>query len=368
VTLIAQITSFPYIPKGFAGMPEVLVVILVQTGLPGIALTLTFGQLISQLFVEQYTIQFLNMYGCEFVVRLSLAAEYVGVCHFSWLLYHCSSFLFCHKVMKAQRTMEAQERGQVVHTDPGTPASPTEMNRGEGFDLGVEEYREGYETSIFDIFKYVWSTVVSIGSVVIIMYGIARGESVLPVPVAVSFILFFATMVGLFFLEGLMIAIVGTQYWDKETWRTVYPNTYRVHELVNRPDNVKRFIIGRQFFTVLVVFLLAQVATFPEWESDGYDPVLFFIAVQSGLVGVLVTLAFGQLLPELLAAEFPLKFLNLRPCYPIVYISLVFDSLAVGHAAWVRSTALPCPALPCPALHCTALHCTDLDSPLVHWN
>jgi len=247
------------------------------------------------------------------------------------------------------------------------------MNRGDDFDLGVEEYREGYEISLFDIFKYTWSTVVTLGSVVIIMYGIAKGESVLPVPVSVCFILFFATMIGLFYLEGLMIAIgkhaglvwsgvvpwvvfvclcvltvvlqrfavVGTQYWDKETWRTVYPRTYALHELVNRPDNVKRFIIGRQFFTVLVVFLLAQVATFPEWESDGYDPVLFFITVQSGLVGVLVTLAFGQLLPELLAAEFPLKFLNLRACYSVVYISLVFDNLAVGHAAWVSQSLRP---------------------------
>lgn len=86
VFLIAQITSFPHIPKHFAGMPEVMVLILVQTGLPGIALTLTFGQLVSQLFVEEFTIQFLNMYGCEFVVRLSLAAEYIGICHFSWLL------------------------------------------------------------------------------------------------------------------------------------------------------------------------------------------------------------------------------------------------------------------------------------------
>lgn len=133
-----------------------------------------------------------------------------------------------------------------------------------------------------------------------------------------------------------IIAIVGTQYWDKETWRLAYPRTYLVHELVNRPDNVKRFIIGRQFFTVLVVFLLAQVSTFPEMNSDGYNSILFFIAIKSGLSGVLVTLAFGQLLPELLAAEYPLRFLNMFPCYPIVYISLIFDELAVGHAAWVN--------------------------------
>lgn len=33
-------------PNNFAGMPSILVLLLVQTGLPGVALTLTFGQLV----------------------------------------------------------------------------------------------------------------------------------------------------------------------------------------------------------------------------------------------------------------------------------------------------------------------------------
>lgn len=114
----------------------------------------------------------------------------------------------------------------------------------------------------------------------------------------------------------------------------MYPRAYAIHELVNRPDNVKRFIIGRQFCTVLVVFLMAQVSTFPEWKADGYDPILFYIVVKSGLVGVFIVLAFGQLMPELLAAEFPLRFMNLYFSYTVVYVSLVFDQIGVGHAAW----------------------------------
>jgi hypothetical protein len=44
--------------------------------------------------------------------------------------------------------------------------------------------------------------------------------------------------------------------------------------------------------------------------SDGYNPIGFYIIVKSGLVGVLVVLAFAQLMPELLAAEYPLRFIN----------------------------------------------------------
>lgn len=39
------------IPPDFLGMPRVLVLILIQTGLPGIALVLTIGQLVSTLYI-----------------------------------------------------------------------------------------------------------------------------------------------------------------------------------------------------------------------------------------------------------------------------------------------------------------------------
>ena len=42
----------------------------------------------------------------------------------------------------------------------------------------------------------------------------------------------------------------------------------------------------------------------------------------------------GQLLPELLAQEYPLRFMNLPGAYMVGYISLVFDAIGVGHCAW----------------------------------
>ena len=39
-------------------------------------------------------------------------------------------------------------------------------------------------------------------------------------------------------------------------------------------------------------------------------------------------------MPELLAAEYPLRFMNLRGAYTVGYVSLIFDKLAIGHCAW----------------------------------
>jgi len=191
-----------------------------------------------------------------------------------------------------------------------------------------------HTSSLFDYVKYLWSTFATVGSVFLILYGISLEAYVLPTPAGATYFLFFMVLTILFYLEGLMIAIVATQYWDKETWKQCYPRAYMLHEIMNRPDNVKRFIIGRQFCTVLTGFILAQITTFYKWKSTGYDPVLFYIVVKSGLIGVLTVLAFGQLMPELLAQEYPLRFMNMPGSYSVCVVSLFFDGVGVGHAAW----------------------------------
>jgi len=67
----------------------------------------------------------------------------------------------------------------------------------------------------------------------------------------------------------------------------------------------------------------------------GFNPILFYIIVKSGLVGVLIVLSFGQLMPELIAAQYPLRFVDMYGCYSVVYISLFFDAIGVGHCAWL---------------------------------
>jgi len=221
-------------------MPEIMVSVLIQCGLPGVAIVLTYGQLISQLYVEEFTLPAFNVLGVGFVTRLCFAAEWIGICHFSHLLFYIMSRIFCGKIRKAEEQMRSDD---ALLVEPGSPAPEDDQS-----------------LTAFDVVRYLWSTFATIGSMVIVAAGINLGYYVLPTPPAVTFIIFFCTLTMLFYLEGLMIAIVATQYWDKETFREAYPRAYMIHELVNRPDNVKRFIIGRQFCTVLVCFLIAQVS------------------------------------------------------------------------------------------------------------
>ena len=305
-------------PYDFAGLDRATVVVLAKTGLPGVALVLTFGQLISQLFVEEFTIQFITMPGNEAVIRLCLATEWCGVCHFSWLLFHISDYLMCGKVERAKQLMDEE-----LAADPD-------------YQKNNHDDEEEESNALWDGFRYLWSTCLCVFAIVVVLYGISQEVCILPVPNGAAYVIAFCMLCGLFYLEGLMIAIAATQYWDPEQFKEAYPRAYMVHRLINRQggDGVKRFIIGRQFFTVLTGFLLAEVFTFYYWEAGDYDPTGFWILVKSGLVGVLIVLSFGQLNPELLAAEYPLRFMNMRGSYFICWMSLVFDALGVGHCGW----------------------------------
>jgi hypothetical protein len=174
-----------------------------------------------------------------------------------------------------------------------------------------------------------------VGALCVVLTGIAEGHYILPAPKGATFFCFFISLTILFYLEGLMICLVAVQYYDRESFKESYPGAYVIHEIISQPEAMKKFIIGRQFFTVLDVFLLAQCCTFPEWPNDSMNDTLFWILIKSGLVGVFVVLTFGQLVPELLAAQYPLTFMNLPGSLFIVKASLFFDQCAVGHAAWL---------------------------------
>ena len=129
VFLIAQLTILPDIPHDFAGMPETMVTVLVETGLPGVALTLTYGQLISQLFVEEFTLPFLNGPGCYAVTYFGLALEYSGITHFSHLLYMLGAHFTCGAEKRAQKEIDSSSDLVPRTTEDGEPVTRMEESK-----------------------------------------------------------------------------------------------------------------------------------------------------------------------------------------------------------------------------------------------
>ena len=141
------------------------------------------------------------------------------------------------------------------------------------------------------VINYVWSTTALVGGLVVVGFGISKEAYILPVPISLAYVIFLVVLVLIFYLEGLMIAVTATKDMlttDIDPDR--YPRARMIHALINAsPKNMKRFIVGRQFCTVLTTFIIAQLTTFPEWKSS-VAPGLFWILFNSGASGVFVSI------------------------------------------------------------------------------
>ena len=199
-----------------------MVNVLIQTGLPGVALVLTYGQLISQLYVEQYTLSFMNFYGCNFVTNVCLGAEWVGICHFSHLLFEMSSRLFCGMHTIACSPFHVLTisvfllcTGTIRKAEHTMRTTDNLVSNENGVEYIVVIPPDVEPLTAWDYARYLWSTAFSLFSFITVFYGIANQKYVLPTPPGVTFFIFFLALGVLFYLEGLMIAIVAVQYWDR---------------------------------------------------------------------------------------------------------------------------------------------------------
>jgi len=197
-----------------------------------------------------------------------------------------------------------------------------------------------HASQVFDNIRYVFSTVLSFLSMGVIVYAIAKGLAALPGHPVLHYILLVGDLVLLAYLEGLQVAILALEKVRTSTFSDV-KRAAAAHKLAvaQRGLNVQRFLVGRQFFVVFVVFLCAQLTTYRglstvfTWMPDA----MFVVLIGTGLPGALIVLAFGQLMPQLVAATHPITFMNLPGTWSVIQLCLCFETVGVTHFSWVLS-------------------------------
>jgi len=191
---------------------------------------------------------------------------------------------------------------------------------------------------VLEYIKYTLSTLVTLGFFGLILYAISSGYAALDGHPVLLLIIFFFVVTLLAYLEGLQVAIMALIDVNRSTFRHL-PRAYTNHKLANANHglNVQRFMVGRQFFVVFVVFLGAQLTTYSELKIDWLPSFLYVLIIQTGMPGVLFVLSFGQLMPQLIASTHPVTFMNLPGSWCVIKMALGFEAAGVTHFSWVLS-------------------------------
>jgi hypothetical protein len=205
----------------------------------------------------------------------------------------------------------------MTSTQPVTPA----------MDYGAAN--DDYKENKYDIFckaepceriKLVIATCVVSLLIFVLLVCVALRYSVLQIHPVGNFILLLFGLTLLAYVEALHYAGVAVEKWDMEMYRERFPRAVKCQALVNTPEKVKKFLVGRQFFVIFVVFLIAQITTFPgnrplqcihsilQYGSycvhepvaipsnfAGLPSTMVLIFLTTGLPGVFLTLTIGQL-------------------------------------------------------------------------
>jgi Silicon transporter len=144
--------------------------------------------------------------------------------------------------------------------------------------------------------------------------------------------------VWLAMMEGGQGCLVGLQPIDKSLYADSHPRAFQTTQLAHKGDNMERFMIGRQFLVVLVIFAMNMMSATVEHASVLNLPdSVIGIFLDSGIAVILTTVIVGQLTSQVNAATCMLDFINNYFMTFTVYVSLAIEMSGLLHSVYLIS-------------------------------
>lgn len=286
-----------------------------NTGLLGAIITTIVASLAWRVVASSFPVAFLSNPLIGLIIRLCLLLEASGVCSSAWVLARH------HKPLVNYQPDEVHLEDAEPHT-----AEPV-TTRDHGIDRFVT------------IVAYTCSSVLLGFSVAITMALIFTKQTIIAESShpAVAFILVWFLLIWLGMMEGGQGALVGLQGVDTELYKESHKVALKNVQIAHKGDNMQRFILGRQFLVVLVVFTSSLCANpLPDAKVFGLPDILTAIFVDSGLAVILMTVIIGQLTAQVNAANCKLDFINnYFMLYFVTYVSMIIEFSGLVHCVYL---------------------------------
>jgi len=193
------------------------------------------------------------------------------------------------------------------------------------------------------VFKSVYSMALLIFSVVCIMALIGLEQTKLSEeshPVAAYFLIWIAIL-WLTMVEGGQASLVGLAPVNRELYKDSHPIAYKCSALGHKGDNLDRYLLGRQFMVVLVVFCVnisgspiegAKLWGFPQWVID-----IFFVY---GGAMILFTCMVGQLNTQVNASLCMLDYTNSYFALFTLWVAMFIEFTGLLHVSYLMQIAV----------------------------
>jgi len=190
----------------------------------------------------------------------------------------------------------------------------------------------------FAIFKYTYACVLLIFSVVIVMGLIFTGQTNISngVHPAVAFVVCWGVLIWLSMVEGGQCSLVGLPPIDRALYKESHPLTHKICEFAHRGDNLDRYLMGRQFLVVFIVFFInLSAAPLADASLFGLPDWVMTVFLQTGVAMILFTAQIGQLAAQCNASHMMLDYINNYFMLFTLYVCMAVEFSGLVHASYV---------------------------------
>jgi len=166
---------------------------------------------------------------------------------------------------------------------------------------------------LFMWFKEIYSTCLLIFCSIIVLTVIFQENSTLSQFNAwVAFFIFFISLYWLSMDEGGQASLVGLPPVDMELYHESHPTTHKIMTVINRGDTIDRYLMGRQFMVLALVFVenLCAHAKDPEMSILGMPIIINKIFLSTGLAVFFMTAMIGKISAQVNASRCMLDYVN----------------------------------------------------------
>jgi len=196
----------------------------------------------------------------------------------------------------------------------------------------------------FTIIRYIMSIGLLIFSIIIVGALIFTGNTRVASETNpwVALIVCILAIVWLSMIEGQQASLVGLPPVDPDLYKDSHPVTYKNAALAFKGDNLDRYLMGRQFMVLLVVFVINQCAgpLDPKVDVLGLPDGVKFIFLDIGLGMVIFTCILGQLTTQVNASYCMIDFINNYFALFTLYTAMAVEFSGVMHSSYLIQNIL----------------------------
>jgi len=205
---------------------------------------------------------------------------------------------------------------------------------------------DGHDVKLtpFLLFKYVASVCLLCFSIAIVTALMFTGNTRVSKETNpwVALVVCIAAVTWLSMIEGQQASLVGLPPVDPDLYKDSHPITYKNAQLAFKGDNLERYLMGRQFMVLLVVFVINQCGAplDPTVDVLGLPDGVKFVFLDIGLGMIVFTCIVGQLTTQVNASHCMIDFINNYFALFTLYTAMVIEFSGVMHASYLIQNIL----------------------------